>query len=315
MTVRVPRAVLLVALLACSGTAGTAGGARDGAAPAAAPAPSRDAAARPIAFAELAALPAPDADHRIAYGAEPEQFGELRLPPGDRSVPTIVLVHGGCWLQAYDVAHTRPLAAALAAAGYAVWSPEYRRVGGAGGYPATFVDVAAAVDSVRLLARRFPRLDTTRVVLAGHSAGGHLALWAAAREPGDAMDGAAVAAAPLRAAGVVSLAGITDLAGYGAGSGSCNRPVASLLGGTPAEVPARYASASPVRRPPGVPVRIVHGAADPIVPLAQSEALVRAAPDRVTLAAVAGAGHFDVVAPRGPSFDALLRAIEALGAR
>ena len=303
-----PRALLLLALPACGG--GAAGGRDTTVAPAVPPA-----AARPITFAELAALPAPAADHRVAYGAEAEQTGELRLPQGSGSVPIVVLIHGGCWLQAYDVAHTRPLAAALASAGYAVWSPEYRRVGGAGGFPATFVDVAAAVDSVRMLARRFPRLDTARTVLAGHSAGGHLALWAAARAPGDVLGGAAVAAAPVRPAGVVSLAGITDLAAYGAGTGSCNGPVASLLGGTPADVPARYAATSPVERPPAVPVRVVHGAADPIVPLAQGEALARVAPGRVSLDTVPGAGHFDVVAPHGPSFDALLRAIRAILAR
>lgn len=313
MTARTPRALLLLALSACAACAGTAAGSRDGTATAAPTA--RDTAARPITFAELAALPAPPADHRIAYGDAPEQFGELRLPQGDGRVPIVVLIHGGCWLQAYDVAHTRPLATALARAGHAVWSPEYRRVGGAGGHPNTFADVAAAVDSVRMLARRFPRLDTTRTVLAGHSAGGHLALWAAARMPGEALDGAAVAVAPLRPAGVVSLAGIADLAAYAAGTGSCNRSVVPLLGGTPAEVPARYAAASPVSKPPAVPVRIVHGAADPIVPLAQSEALVRAAPGRVTFDTVAGAGHFDVVAPRGASFDALLRAIEAIVGR
>lgn len=311
MTARTPRALLLLALSACAACAGTAAGSRDGTATAAPTA--RDTAARPITFAELAALPAPPADHRIAYGDAPEQFGELRLPQGNGSVPVIVLIHGGCWLQAYDVAHTRPLAAALATAGYAVWSPEYRRVGGAGGHPNTFADVAAAVDSVRMLARRFPRLDTTRTVLAGHSAGGHLALWAAARGPIDYHSVGGLA--PLRPAGVVSLAGIADLAAYAAGTGSCNRSVVPLLGGTPAEVPARYAAASPVSKPPVVPVHIVHGAADPIVPLAQGEALVRAAPGRVTFDTVAGAGHFDVVAPRGPSFDALLRAIEAIVGR
>ena len=305
MSVRAPRARRLVAL----GTLAACAPAAPSRPPAAPP------AARPITFAELAALSAPEADARVAYGTEPEQFGELRLPPGSGSVPVVVLLHGGCWQQAYDVAHTRPLAAALAESGYAVWSPEYRRVGGAGGFPATFVDVAAAVDSVRMLARRFPHLDTTRVVLVGHSAGGHLAAWAASRERGDALEGSAVAAAPLRPTGVVSLAGIMDLAAYGAGTGSCNRAVAPLLGGAPADVRDRYTAASPVSDPPTVPVRIVHGAADPIVPLAQSEALVRAAPDRTTLVVVPGAGHFDVVAPRGASLDALRAAIRALVAR
>src|SRR5215212_9588798 len=141
-----------------------------------------------ISFAEVAAAPAPAADHRESYGSDPLQFGELRLPRGTTGrVPVVVFLHGGCWRAAYDLTHVAAAAAALASAGYAVWVPEYRRVGNdGGGWPGTFEDVAAAVDHVRDLAVRYPSLDTTRVVLAGHSAGGQLALWAASRRAGDA---------------------------------------------------------------------------------------------------------------------------------
>lgn len=266
-----------------------------------------------IPFDELAALPSAPADHRIPYGEGPLHFGELRMPPGDGAAPVVVLVHGGCWQSEYDLAHNGPAAEALARAGFAVWAVEYRRLGDeGGGFPGTFHDVAAAVDHVRALAERFPRLDASRVVLAGHSAGGHLALWAASRRPGESPGGGD----PLRVAGVVSLAGITDLRAYGEGAGDCNASVHPLLGGTPAEVPARYAAASPVERVPlGVPVRLVHGAGDPTVPLAQPRALLermRAAGEDARLVVVEGMGHFDVIAPPTPAWPAVVDAIQDL---
>jgi acetyl esterase/lipase len=252
---------------------------------------------------------------RIAYGADPLHFGELRLPEGSGPVPVVVLVHGGCWENEYTLAHLSGAAAALAREGFAVWSIEYRRLGDpGGGWPGTFQDVARGIDHLRAIGN--PRIDTTRVVLAGHSAGGQLALWAASRRPGDGLGGAS----PLRAAGVVSLAGITDLRGYGAAPGGCNSSVHPLLGGPPAEHPERYAAVSPVERVPlGVPVRFVHGAADPIVPVAQSRALLdlmRAAGDPADLTIVEGAGHFDLVAPQAEAWDTVVKAIRGLtGAR
>ena len=138
-----------------------------------------------ISFSELAATAAPPADHREPYGTGALQFGELRLPKGRSRAPVVVFIHGGCWRSAYDLVHVAAAAAALASAGYAVWVPEYRRVGDdGGGWPGTFDDVANAIDHVRVLARKYATLDTNRVVLVGHSAGGQLALWAASRKPG-----------------------------------------------------------------------------------------------------------------------------------
>ncbi len=266
---------------------------------------------RMISYEELqTAVPG---GQRIAYGADPLQFGELRLPEGSGPAPVVVLVHGGCWQAEYTLAHLGGAAAALAREGFAVWSIEYRRIGDpGGGWPGTFQDVARGVDHLRVLAAASPRLDTARVVLAGHSAGGQLALWAASRRAGGEPGGAS----PLRAAGVVSLAGITDLRAYGAAPGDCSSSVYPLLGGTPAEHPERYAAVSPVERVPlGVPVRFVHGAADPIVPVAQSRALLdrmRAAGERAELVLVEGAGHFDVVAPQAEAWKAVVKAVRAV---
>ena len=270
-----------------------------------------------IQYSELAATTAPPADHRIAYGALPLQFGELRLPPGGERVPIVVFIHGGCWRAQYDLAHVAAAAAALAADGYATWTIEYRRLGDAGGgWPGTFDDVALAVDHVRALAAQFPRLDTTRVVLMGHSAGGQLALWAASRTAADASGPLHQGGVPLTVAGVVSLAGITDLATFGAASSGCNGAVTPLLGGNPTAVPDRYRAVSPTERVPlRVPVRLVHGDADAIVPLAQSrdfDAGNRAAGGSSEVHVVAGAGHFDLVAPSADAWTTVLRALHSL---
>jgi acetyl esterase/lipase len=280
--------------------------------------PPTPAARAMFTFAEVAATVAPAAEHREAYGSGPLQFGELRLPPGvTRRLPVVVFIHGGCWRAAYDLAHVAAAADALVKVGYAVWVPEYRRVGDdGGGFPGTFDDVAAAVDHVRVLAAKYPVLDTTRAVVAGHSAGAQLALWAASRRANDAPSGLAASRTPLRVAGVVSLAGITDLATYGAAAGNCNSAVTPLLGGTPAQVAERYAAVSPIERLPiGAPVQIVHGAEDPIVPVAQSRdfaARSKQAGASVTLTEVPGAGHFDLVAPQSSAWPSVVAAIRAL---
>lgn len=266
-----------------------------------------------IAYSELIATPAPPADHRFAYGSETLQFGELRLPRGTEPTPLVVLIHGGCWRSQYDLKHVGLAAAALAQEGFAVWAIEYRRIGDTnGGWPGTFDDIAHAVDYVRRLGAQFPQIDTNRVVLMGHSAGGQLALWAASRKQNETTGLFRSAIAPLKVAGVVSLAGITDLDDYGKGAGGCNQSVTPLMGGTPQQVPQRYRAVSPTERVPiGVFIRLVHGDADPIVPIAQSRTFLdraHAAGDRAELDVIAGGGHFDLLAPHAAAWQTVVRA-------
>ncbi len=270
-----------------------------------------------ISYDELSGAPAPAGGERIVYGSDPLQFGVLRLPSGTKSAPVVVLMHGGCWRSAFDLGYMAHAAAALTAAGYATWTIEFRRLGDAGGgWPGTFADVAMATDHVRALATAHARLDTTRVVLAGHSAGGQLALWSASRAADRSHDELPSGATPLRVSGVVSLSGITDLADYGRRPGACNSAVTPLMGGTPAEQRARYRAVSPAERIPiGVPMRLVHGGEDTIVPVEQVRRFTdqaRAAGDRVVLDVVAGAGHFDLVAPQSIAWATVIGAVRAL---
>lgn len=263
---------------------------------------------RPHTFGEVMVIPSRAADQRVAYGSAPEQFGELWLPTGAGKHPVVVFIHGGCWRSAYDVTQSRPLATALADSGFAVWSIEYRRVGSpGGGWPSTFTDVGAALDHLRVIAKTAP-LDLARVAVAGHSAGGQLALWSGARSSLLAASEVA-ASAPLVPRAVIGLGAITDLARYASAAG-CGSAVVPLMGGTVAEQAARYAQVSPVERPSTVPATLIVASADAIVPRAQADAL-RAVRASAGLEVVEGAGHFDLIAPEGASFTALLRALRS----
>jgi acetyl esterase/lipase len=272
------------------------------------------ASAQGVSFKEVLALEARPADARIAYGPGPQQFGELWLPPGPGPHPVAIVVHGGCWQAEYSEPHIRPVCAALAGAGVAAWCLEYRRVGDAGGgWPGTFDDVALGADHLRRLAAP-RRLDLGHVVALGHSAGGHLALWLAARSrlpPSDPRRGPS----PLPLRGVVALAPVPDLA-RAATEHVCGDAVAQLLGGPPDAQPARYAAASPsALLPLGVRQEIVHGREDRIVPLELSERYAAAARDKGDAArviVVEGAGHFDVIAPTSKAWPSVQEAVRTL---
>jgi len=242
----------------------------------------------------------------VAYGDHPSQVADLVVPAGAGPHPVLVLVHGGFWRADFDRTLMDPLAVDAVGRGCAVWNIEYRRVGEpGGGWPTTFADVGAAVDHLATLADEH-HLDLARVVAAGHSAGGHLALWSATR-PG-LPDDAPGAGPVVVVAAAVSQAGVADLRASEA-SGLGGGAAAALLGGSPTAVPDRYELASPIERlPVGVPTLCVHGEADPIVPIAQSEAWVaaaRAAGDEADLVSFPG-GHFEVLDPAHESWQAVV---------
>ncbi len=276
--------------------------------------------------ADVLTRPAPPPDQTLRYGPGPDQVADLRLPAGPataqagRTPVLVLLLHGGFWRAAYDRVHLGPLAAALAAESFLVCTPEYRRTGQPdGGWPGTFDDVAAAVDRLPGLACSVvPSAGAQwRVILAGHSAGGHLALWSAGRHrlgPGDRWHRAA-AVPGAEVAGVVALAPVSDLAEcYRAGLG--NDAAAELLGGGPTDQPRRYTVTDPARLVPlGVPVRLVHGTADDRVPFAMSRsftARAQAAGDDIRLAELPGGGHFDVIDPLSAAWPAVLGAFRSV---
>jgi acetyl esterase/lipase len=246
----------------------------------------------------------------VAYGDHPDQVADLTVPAGpppQSGWPTVVLVHGGFWRERYRRELMTPLADDLAARGFAAWNVEYRRVGGAGGWPWTLTDVAVAVDHLAVVAPE-SELDLDRVVVVGHSAGGHLALWLAGRSllPADAPGAGPV----VHARAVVGQAPVADLtAGVDLGDGAPRE----LLGGGPAEVAARYAVADPARLVGhGVPVLLVHGEGDDTVPVDQSRRYRDAAAvagDETALVALPG-GHMDCIDPGGPLWEAVVAFVE-----
>lgn len=256
--------------------------------------------------------PAPPADQRIAYGNGEFQFGELRLPKTPGPHPVAIVIHGGCWLSQYGLGYMGHISAALSEAGIATWNIEYRRVGNAGGgWPGTFEDAARATDYLREIGGKYS-LDLTRVVVMGHSAGGHLALLLAARKRFP-KESALYSVNPLPLRGVVSLAGVTDLRRTGT---ACDKEVVQLMDGEAKEKAALYNLASPIEwLPLGVKQKIVQGAADPIIPMAMATDYVEAAKkkhDDVELIALKDADHFQLVDPKSPAWTVVQEAVRSL---
>ncbi len=276
--------------------------------------PASALAQKPITIEEVIALPAPPPDHRISYGDGPLQFGNLRLPKGPGPHPVVVFVHGGCWLSQYQIGHIGPLEQGLADAGYAVWSLEYRRVGDpGGGWPGTFQDIARGTDFLRTLAPKH-RLDLSRVVAAGHSAGGMFALWLAGRGRIDRQSELYLAN-PLPVIGVLALAPAPDLEGLEA-AGICGKVIDGLMGGSPADFPARYQAASPMQMVPlGLPQVLVVGAQDNSwgpVGRKYYQRAIAAGDKSVRLVEATESGHFDMIAPTTTTWPLVLRALRGL---
>jgi acetyl esterase/lipase len=245
---------------------------------------------------------------RHFYGSAPSQFGDLYLPAGQRRTGTLVLFHGGWWGPKYGADSLDGAAADLATRGWAVWNVEYRRLTLGGGYPETLADAAAAIDHLATL----EGVGTERVVAIGHSAGGHLAVWAAGRTklPADAPGAAPV----VELAGAISLAGVLDLSAAARekiGKGAA----IDLMGGGPDEYAERYAVADPLLQVP-IPaiVRCVHSRSDDRVPFASSVAYAAAASaagQDAQLLEVAGS-HFSIADTSSAAWPTVRTAIEEL---
>lgn len=247
---------------------------------------------------EILSRPAPAPQRCTAYGPDPAQVYDVRLPAGKARDATVVVVHGGFWRAAYDRSHAASEAQAFADAGYAVAVLEYRRTGmPGGGWPGTAEDVAAAIAAVRAE----PELPD-RCVLVGHSAGGQLVTWAAAQRWAEGL------------AGAVSLAGVLDL-GRAQAAGVGDGAIDALLGGSPAEVPEAYAAADPARLPRGIPLALLHGADDGEVPAWVSRSYLDHAPPphaRLTHLELEGVGHYELIDPAHPVFAEVLAAVARL---
>jgi acetyl esterase/lipase len=268
--------------------------------------------------ADLQALPIRPPDQRIAYGTDSSQYGELRVPTGPGPHPVVVLIHGGCFKAQYATAReTGQLGDALKDKRIASWNIEYRRLGQpGGGWPGTYLDVARGVDHLRAIASQY-RLDLGRVVIVGHSAGGHLAMWAAARRR--VPNGSDVYVAnPLPVRGVVDLAGPLDLTAHVSEyEGLCGDSViTTLLGGKPSAVPARYAQVSPKALVPiDVPQVIVTGTHEDFVPRDLIDRYVNAAlgsGDSVRVVVFPGAGHFEIASASAWTWPRVEGAIRSL---
>lgn len=270
-------------------------------------APQRSEPMRVMTWPDLLEQPRPTTPHRIAYGAQPQHFVDVWLPEGAGPHPVVVMVHGGCWTKSIaDLSIMNYIAADLRANGVAVWNIEYRGVDETGGgYPGTFLDVAAAADALRDHAARF-NLRTDRIVAHGHSAGGHLALWLAARPRLPAwspMHGGD----PLPISAVVSVGGLPDLEASAAlGDQSCGADVVAQIAGAPgAARPDVYADTSLARLAPiGVPHYVVNTELDRIAPPFHGRAYAALAGPDATYLEIPGEAHVELIAPESAAWRA-----------
>jgi acetyl esterase/lipase len=247
-----------------------------------------------VSYGSVTGLGFDNADFKLVYGdINPDlQYGLLWLPKGPTVVekaPLIVLIHGGCWLNEYDIQHSYALSTALAEAGYGVWSLEYRRTGDAGGgWPGTFEDIKQGLAFSSSL--QSYSLDLDRVVIIGHSAGGQLALLAGAEFQD--IDG------------VIGLAAITDIVEYSRGENSCQSVTDDFMGGSFEMNPTAYEAANPVNQPLHTNTVLLQGNSDQIVPPEQASL------PGATTRALEDAGHFDWIHPGTDAYRLLLSTLE-----
>jgi acetyl esterase/lipase len=272
---------------------------------------------------ELLKQPTPPANERILYGKDSLQFGEIRVPVGAGPFPVAIMVHGGCWsaklgdlpeaVTSFEL--LRPIASALVEAGIASWNIEYRRLGNeGGGWPGTYLDISHATDLLRNIATRY-HLDLNRAIAIGHSSGGQLAMWLAAREklPKNSI---LRTDSPLSLKGVIDIDGPPDLETFRASEQSmCGGPVVTqFVGGTPGDFPNRYREGSVTGLlPTGVRQELFIRAK----PVQLSELLdlyvgaAEKAGDPIRKFALKG-NHFDGINPRAPDWDSVMDSVRSL---
>ncbi len=266
---------------------------------------------------DVSALHSKPADYRIFYGKDPLQFGDLRLPSGPGPYPVAIIIHGGCWVSSFaNIQYTSALADALRDNGIATWNIEYRREDNqGGGWPGTFEDVANAADFLRNIANKYS-LDLNDAIVVGHSAGGHLALWLAARHQLP-LNSQLYTSNPLSLRGVVVLGGVPNLQAFRQqGEFTCGSDVVGKLLGNLPVLTERYKQASPSELLPlGVPQILIYGAEDQSVPVKFGRAYMQEAlkkGDSVKLAVVEGAAHHEYCVPNAITWPVVKSAVISL---
>ncbi|MDJ0320926.1 alpha/beta hydrolase [Pseudarthrobacter sp. PS3-L1] len=262
--------------------------------------------------------------HKYHYGEDPSQWGELFLPDRSGSAPTrgaVIVIHGGYWRSQYGAELGEPLAKDLAAHGMAAWNLEYRRAGNGGGWPTTFDDILSGIDKLGDIAGEHG-IELGPVVALGHSAGGHLAAWAAGRDrlgslglpDADRQLKPRDSGHALHLTGVVSQSGLLNL-GEAEKLDLSNGAVSNLLGGSATRYPVRHRYADPMTAIPlPVPVYAVHAMEDSTVPIGQSESYVTAARNAAGFASLlkVTGDHFDLIDTKSPAYRKCRELVQSL---
>ncbi|MGY0311744.1 alpha/beta hydrolase family protein [Alteromonas macleodii] len=254
-----------------------------------------------VPYSALGVLPTSEADEQFSYGDDLLQT--IYTWHGRSSTnemyadKALIFIHGGCWLNAYGYEHAKGMYHALAELGMGVYITEYRRVGDeGGGWPGSLDDVTQAISTA--LKRIENEGRYTNIYIAGHSAGGHLALLAAQRLSSSSLN---LSRANIKR--IIGLAAITDIQSYAMGHNSCQSATAKFMNGTPGDVPTAYQRATPRPTHGSLPITLLQGDADSIVPA--RHAVLSGTNQKI----IKNGGHFDWLHPESTSFDALLEVI------